>query len=649
MVFYNDTLSSRPEFIKHLNYCNVHDRLAADQPVGLFFDETPRDVDHAACRELQRDISWALCADTERVQSLVIPISDISRYLALIPRLKVLSSITFYLDENFEHYLDLEGDDELTSQEQETLVRRQEDRTQHLEDIVRFVQEHRQFHPHILAVATCPGCQEEEYQFRLLECLPPLRSPLSLNSISWIHFVAKLQDTDLSFVQSISPPAISISDRFCKQSPFLNRCRSLDIINITSWGDDLFQWAIDERKAFNAEVAVGRTPDRPLVPLRDVSINYRNLSYGNQVDDITFGFGKTLESLVIVGHFPRIMNAHLHQEDFTFGNRHSPRSWNLPNLYRLSVDIHYIFLRIDPYFLALSPNLVTCTSKDKRTTYSIDEVECWFPADLPRLTHLILVGTPAISLDPDTLRTTPNLNHLELLLESTIGNIFIPPSEALDYIGSIGTASSTTTESPPSASSSSSSTLPLPRRPVWTWDWELPKLSTITLNSVFAYQFQFRMLQKTPSLASLSLDIKSTTNEHQRYIISEDFFSHTPPKSYWDYHDDWKDLDFEDNNDYIHLETLFLNGYWTTSDLVLSVLFRKVAPNIAGLSMVGDCCGFSLWGWVEMTSRHLPWLSEANSSYGWIRSLLKRLAWWRRRVPGARSVSTWRNDLRDGC
>ncbi|KAF9094537.1 hypothetical protein BGX29_009464 [Mortierella sp. GBA35] len=515
MVFYNDILSSRPEFIKHLKYCNVHDRLAADQPVGHFFDETPRDVDHAACRELQRDFSWALCADTERVQSLVIPISDISRHLALIPRLKVLSSITFYLDENFEHYLDLEGDDELTSQEQETLVRRQEDRTQHLEDIVRFVQEHRQFHPHILAVATCPGCQEEEYQFRLLECLPPLRSPLSLNSISWIHFVAKFQDTDLSFVQLISPPAISISDRFCKQSPFLNRCRSLDIINITSWGDDLFQWAIDERKAFNAEVAVGRTPDRPLVPLRDVSINYRNLSYGNQVDDTTFGFGKTLESLVIVGHFPRIMNAHLHQEDFTFGNRHSPRSWNLPNLYRLSVDIHYIFLRIDPYFLALSPNLVTCTFKDKRTTYSIDEVEYWFPADLPRLTHLILVGTPAISLDPDTLRTTPNLNHLELLLESTIGF-------GLYWIN---------------------------------WHRIINNYGITTISVVI-----------------IILDI--TVAKKARL------------DSYWDYHDDWKDLDFEDNNDYIHLEILFLNGYWTTSDLVLSVLFRKVAPNIAGLSMV---------------------------------------------------------------
>ncbi|KAF9922112.1 hypothetical protein FBU30_007801 [Linnemannia zychae] len=49
----------------------------------------------------------------------------------------------------------------------------------------------------------------------------------------------------------------------------------------------------------------------------------------------------------------------------------------------------------------------------------------------------------------------------------------------------------------------------LNKQPVWTWDWNLPELVSLTLISKFAYQFQFKMLDKTPKLASLSVNLKS--------------------------------------------------------------------------------------------------------------------------------------------
>ncbi|KAG0040543.1 hypothetical protein BGZ83_002499 [Gryganskiella cystojenkinii] len=49
---------------------------------------------------LRRDLTWTLCSPVlEQIQSLIIPLSDIDRYLNAIERLHSLNSVTFMVDE----------------------------------------------------------------------------------------------------------------------------------------------------------------------------------------------------------------------------------------------------------------------------------------------------------------------------------------------------------------------------------------------------------------------------------------------------------------------------------------------------------------------------------------------------------------------
>ncbi|KAF8949529.1 hypothetical protein BGZ47_000070 [Haplosporangium gracile] len=65
-------------------------------------------------------------------------------------------------------------------------------------------------------------------------------------------------------------------------------------------------------------------------------------------------------------------------------------------------------------------------------------------------------------------------------------------------------------------------------RPFWTWDWNLPNLTALHLSSEFAYRFEFRMLQRCPSLEALTLNILMRNVTHTRTLLEADLVTPVP-------------------------------------------------------------------------------------------------------------------------
>ncbi|KAG0072258.1 hypothetical protein BGZ89_007317 [Linnemannia elongata] len=170
------------------------------------------------------------------------------------------------------------------------------------------------------------------------------------------------------------------------------------------------------------------------------------------------------------------------------------------------------------------------------------------------------------------------------------------------------------------APTAAETTLSSPRRPIWTWDWNLPKLSNLELTSEFAYRFQFKLLRSTPSLERFLVDTRTFSDQHKRTLGVKDLLQNTQDSTAMD---DTQDDDNDDDTldplqlQYIHLPNLTdfsLIGDWTLDRRVLTILCRKVLPNIhRNLSLQG-CSGFGLQDWVKTILQYLPKLAMATAS-----------------------------------
>ncbi|KAF9094540.1 hypothetical protein BGX29_009467 [Mortierella sp. GBA35] len=638
-IFDNATLTSR------LCYDELaqpeRDGYLAEEVYGqLDFDSLEEIIACAAARDLRKDLTFALCADAEHIRILAIPISDISRYLLLAHRFKVLSGVTFLLDRDIACTLKR---GEVLTPEEETVLER------HREERILFIHEHRRLHPNVLYRAHCT-CAEttiedcpKEYRLRLLEPLPPLRFPRSLDSSNWAQFVTKAQDTDLSLVKAISTmkeARTEIPDRFLEQGTFLSCCRPLESPNIGFWNDHIFQWAVDERRIYMADVAQGCVPEQRLVPLRHVNISYAQLrpTLGRQINDIYSHSARLSRGLAFMAS----------EHGFSIGE--DEPYWDLPQLSEINVFMREIFLRIHPALLSRCPWLTRVYLEDEREEYRLNEIVYWTPADLSRLEYLNLVGTPALSFHPDTLNSTPILNHLELgMYQFESHTSYIPPAKELDddedSIGISGVGNNDSNDAGSDAASLAIKSVQR-KRPTWTWDWELPKLTLLSLGAEFAYRFKFRMLAGTPNLQHFALDITCQwPGEHKRIIGIEDLikpgFQHSVlgnfvekerqrrkgQQSFGIRHSDntTRNNDPEDDGkvwldfEYVRvpmLTSMTLSGRWLIEDRVLEVLFGKVAPSIQQLVMPSSV-GFSLADWVDSTSRNLLGLVRAyNTRHG---------------------------------
>ncbi|KAF9136052.1 hypothetical protein BGW39_008015 [Mortierella sp. 14UC] len=389
---------------------------------------------------------------------------DIGRYLPLVRRFKALSCVIFVLDRELgDDDVDLE---ELTPRQRTVLNQLREGHARNLDQMLVFAQEHRQHHPGVLqrveflrSTSNSPECPKQ-YELQLHRLLPPLIDPVYIYLDNLTRFVAKVKETNLSVVKVIEPSRYRSGDwdlsRLLAETSFLHRCRSLEKIVLSFVNKDVkieAYWPLD------------------VLDSQDIS----ELAIGN-----------------------------------------SNLYWDLLLLSTLDVQCRRRRLRFYPDLLFRCRQLNSIALHDDRRDYSLHEVIHYQPFDLPQVGHLDLQGTPAISLHPDSLKTTTQLTRLSLGKSCSPEQPFIPPVERFDELDQDGETNNgdvmdnnTTTTSPGPSS---------PRRPIWTWDWDLPELVSLKFASKFAFQFQFRMLHRTPSLMFLSIILKSELGLHKGRI-----------------------------------------------------------------------------------------------------------------------------------
>ncbi|KAK3824158.1 MAG: hypothetical protein JOS17DRAFT_752122 [Linnemannia elongata] len=624
--FHQDDGPPSQRLLDFVNDHGLKDRYATEAPLAELLHDIPKEtLTKAINREIRKDLTWALCSDVGRVRSLEIPLSDIGRYLPLVDQFRSLSKVRFELDRRlFDADVDLE---ELTPEQRTLLNHQRNERKQHLDQMILFVQGLRQHYGSVIQAATCSGeyphlsekCPDE-YVKQLTRLLPPLRDPKSILTHNWAHFATKVNETNLSAVKSIMPPQDQPESlrlpRILEQSPFLHRCRSLESIELTSFTDDIFQWAVDERKQYDAEIAAGRPPPRPLVPLRYVKVNNDGSTDGRLINDIGYSFGETLQFLDVgpLTCGSRLTGIIPDSVECSVGGHPSWSCWHAPLLSHLTIDAFHSLLRIHPNLFAQCPQLKIIILADRRQRYSSSDITRYESAELGLLETLNLQGSPALSFHPSLLKSTHKLKSLVLKMIPYDMPSYIPPVSELEEPGE-----ELEDDCVKSAATTAATTPNPPERPIWTWDWDLPKLVHLELTSEFAYRFQFRMLRSTPSLAQFLVDIRSLSGQHKRTVRTKDLLQNTQDSTTVD---DIKDDDDYDQTlellqlQYIHLPNLVnfsLIGDWTLDRRVLTILCRDVLPNIHQMSLRG-CSGFGLHEWVKTTLKHLPKLRSATAT-----------------------------------
>ncbi|KAG0205568.1 hypothetical protein BGX28_002820 [Mortierella sp. GBA30] len=482
--------------------------------------------------DLLRDMLFAFC-HLESVRSLTIPLSDIGRYLGVVDRLKSLSMVRFIIDV---HLIISESSGESTEN-----TKHHHNVKHHgvstLEDIVSFVKKHTVTHKNVLKYAFCHETPAhytfqqpcpDEYRLRVLECLPPLQSPRVLNSKNWLQFVVGSEEMDLGSVELFDGDR-RWRDRLPLNGVFLSRCRSLKRIHTGSYGRVSYQWAVEEKKQRFAGIERGMSP-KQLVPVQIIETTSEPDSLRYDIRDASYAFSDTLEKLVA----------------------NSPPFNFVPEAFKGCQALQ------------------TALLEDRITEYTTQDIQTCLPAELPHLTNLTLVGTPAVSFHPDTLHSTSKLEYLDLRISRDYS--YIPPVEELQ-----------------SAS-----------RPVWSWDWHLPNLRAITLSAEFAYRFQFRMLHGCPNLESLWLDLRTRTGGHERVLHSTDLTSaHIEQPG--------KDSQQQCHPHLPKLCHLDIMGRWEFEDDFLRTLLQRVGPNVLRVNLEG-CSGYGIRELIDASR----WMRELN-------------------------------------
>ncbi|KAF9088696.1 hypothetical protein BGX23_007156 [Mortierella sp. AD031] len=488
---------------------------------------------------LKRRTTWALASTVpEQLKSLVLPISDIDRYLGLVDRLTNLEHLRFNLDEIFD-YDDSDYDLPPTFLEA-TAIRKEVT----MRAMVHFIEEHGRLFKGRLKTATClcelmsppsPQFCPEEIQLNLIRALPPLQKPTYLNRVNWRQFLAHPESTDLGHVKEITTwntPKFCL-DRILDSQQFLQRCRSLRRINMESLGQGCFDWAAQEKRSLDSisnsttldnqprsgQVLPAKRGSQPaylrygLVPVEQVRIKEHRTLFTDEIDDIAFAFSHTLMELKAEASYNLSRLC-------PWQSIHIGRGWvHLPALTSLELSGWDRRLVIAEDMLTLCPNIVKVHLFDKTMEYKYDDITPWKSAHLARLEDLNLKGWSALSFHPTTLHSTSRLLSLSLRMEDdTEERHYIPPVQELDRSYIVQDTGFTDEE----AAQMQSPYQVI--RPHWSWDWDLPQLRELRLSAEFAYRFEFRMLLGCPWLEDLSLDITAVGDGHERVISASDLF-----------------------------------------------------------------------------------------------------------------------------
>ncbi|KAF9216553.1 hypothetical protein BGZ59_009151 [Podila verticillata] len=464
---------------------------------------------------IHREATWALCSPIlEQLQSIVIPLSDIGRYLDSIARLSSLSTAIFKLDEYCDVKETVMGEEEINK-----LHGLKEKHKQDLESAIKFVQMHTGMF-HTLQQVLCPtdnsswyssqSCAEE-YLDRMLECLPSLIYPSEVNNRNWKQFVLKAEQTNLELLKKIDvwdQESVKCYQQI-KTKPFLHRCKSLREYNMISLGPDSFKWATQKTNIHDHEYDKGTQPTTRLPPLEVVSIRAIGEPFGSELQDIGLSFGATIKSFTVQWyHDPDGQTqTQIQSQSLLIG-----RGWKMPFLSTLEIAFPSDRLVLDPDFLRHCPSLRRLSLNDFLQVYDLNEIKPSQPAYLPELMTLLLSGSGALSFHPDTLHSTKELKILSLGTMNESGRMLLPSFRDMyqdNHHQNTATETSTADISI--------------RRPKWTWDWYLPLLHSLQLTYEFACHFKFQMLQGTPNLQELCLSLYSTGYQVERMLTKDDF------------------------------------------------------------------------------------------------------------------------------
>ncbi|KAF9380327.1 hypothetical protein CPC16_010372 [Podila verticillata] len=511
--------------------------------------------------EIHREATWALCSPIlEQLQSIIIPLSDISHYIDSISRLSSLASVTFRLDEladTREHSLE-----QMDAEEVKKLGRLQKKREQDLETAVEFVRIHTVMFRGTLKQVHCPSvfsilqsirqsCPADILN-RMLEFLPALIDPLELVNKNWEQFTAKAEHTNLDHVKTIDVWQQFASKSYdqLKSKPFLHRCLSLRKYHMISLGSDSFRWAVKDI-SLNDQVQREQAPSASEIvpPLEDINIQAHKEPFGRELDDIGRGCGATIKTFTIQG-FRQTQETD--SRSLSIGHE-----WRMPVLSSLRVNSNSERLVVDSDFLRYCPSLKFLFLVDYKQTYDLSEIKVVHPVYLPELTGLILGGTGAFCFHPDTLHSTKELRVMSLGSQVSCRLTVIPSLQDIDrddrqQNNAIGEDADPTTS--------------MIVRPKWTWDWHLPLLTTLHMTVEFAFHFQFRMLQGTPNLRDLYLCLYSTVHPTERVLTKADF---TISRLH--------DQDQEDDTDSRHVDGSESTGHDSTTTTATTISHKD--PN----------------------------------------------------------------------
>ncbi|KAF9142858.1 hypothetical protein BG015_000649 [Linnemannia schmuckeri] len=436
-------------------------------PVDQFLPEYERYNSQQAFRQrclrvmLHREVTWMLANPIlEQLQTLAIPVSDVTRYLSVLDRLGRLECVRFVLDEIYDCH-----PEEATGATEEWSSKTREHKNKSMGFLVRFVENHTQLFKGQLRVATChpssvwlwsrQACPAD-VQFKFLQLLPSLHKPTALNIRNAVQFVAHPLTTDLGHVEEIvmMPSPGPLLDRLCHIRQFLPCCQSAKRMHLVSLGKGTFKWAVEEKRIVmdgmggNTLSNGGRGSaslldnDRPaflqhdLVALDDVWINNIRDGSTDEVDDIAIAFSQTLADFRVTF----TMSAQAIPPTFHFG-----RGWvDMPVLNRLLLETVTARMVLDRELLVHCPNVTFVLLGDRTFDYRCQDIVPCLPAQPSRLVTLRLYGWSALTFHSDTLYSTSELRTLEVRMTPRFSDVdvqdqyFIPPVEELNRSEDIG-------------------------------------------------------------------------------------------------------------------------------------------------------------------------------------------------------------------
>ncbi|KAF9297117.1 hypothetical protein BGZ74_010014, partial [Mortierella antarctica] len=459
--------------------------------------------------DIHRELSWTLCCRIlDQIKSIVIPLSDVDRYLDVAHQMISLQSVTFRMDEVADTH-DWHGAEErLDAAVMEKLALAKTKRLEDLESAVEFVQLHTLLFPGTLTHVECPThfanvgmaeqvCPDSFYR-RMVGAIKVRNRPTELTDKNWREFTVNVENTDLSQVQIMYVFGRETDWYYPLQAtPFLHLCTTLKVYMMISLGPDSFKWAVKK----DAKMV--------LPPLEIVDIQAVKEPFGSELEDLGQGFGKTLKAIKASGYkLPQgTLQLENNVQTISIG-----RGWDMQLLMVLSVRMVSERLVLDPSLLSHCRELRRLDLGDNLRSYDVREIQSYKPCQLPELSELFLLGTPSLAFHPDTLHSTKVLKTLVLGSHSSFNQSFLPSVHR-----TLDTNHMDTVDGEPQEEE-----LALVR-PQWTWDWQLAHLETLDLSVEFALHFQFRMLQSTPSLKQLYLTILSNMPALERVLTDADF------------------------------------------------------------------------------------------------------------------------------